>query len=38
MKENTKKEKGQQETSPAFTVMTCGVNPNPADPTNKKEN
>lgn len=31
-----KKTEGQEETSPAFTVMMCGVNPMPAGPTNRK--
>lgn len=32
------KKEGELETSPAFTVITCGENPNPADPTKRKTN
>lgn len=35
--QENKKAKGQEETSPALTVMTCGVNPMPADPANRKQ-
>lgn len=28
-------EKAEKHTSPAFTVITCGVNPTPADPARR---